>query len=145
LPRWRWSRGKTAPADSEAMIPSASARLQGLRIFIVEDDPRISTMLEDMLVWLGCVPVGVAPTIERGLALASAIDAIDVAILDVNIGSEMVFPVADLLLDRDVACVFSTGHDTELLRERYPLCGLLNKPYVSGRLTKILLASQDGD
>jgi CheY-like chemotaxis protein len=125
------------------MIPvDSEQRLQGLRIFIVEDDLMISSMLEDMLAGLGCVPVGAALTIERGLAMASTINAIDVAILDVNIGSEMVFPVADLLLDRDVSCVFSTGHATELLTERYPLCRLLNKPYISRGLARILLASQ---
>ena len=102
----------------------------------------IATMLEDMLARLGCVPVGVAHTIDHGLALAGTIAAIDVAILDVNIGSEIVFPVADALLDRDVSCVFSTGHATEQLTERYPLCRLLNKPYVSGGLAKILMASQ---
>ena len=135
----------TAPrgADAAALITSAGEQhLQGLRILVVEDDPMIATMLEDMLTWLGCTPVGVALTMDDGLALASTIADIDVAILDVNIGSETVFPVADLLLDRDVSCVFSTGHETELLTERYPSCGFLTKPYLTGRLAEILVAAQ---
>jgi hypothetical protein len=65
-----------------------------------------------------------------------------IAILDVNIGDRMVFPVADLLLDRDVPCVFLTGHATTHLTERYPSCRLLDKPYATKGLAKILLASQ---
>jgi CheY-like chemotaxis protein len=125
------------------MIPSTDRqRLNGLRIFIVEDDLMISTMLGNMLDNLGCVVVGAAATVEQALAMVKTAIVIDVAILDVNIGGELVFPVADLLLESDVPCVFSTGHATTLRTERYPLCRFLDKPYGSQGLAKILLASQ---
>jgi CheY-like chemotaxis protein len=143
VPGGRWPRGKAVRRGPAPMIPSASEQyLQGLRIFVVDDEPLICLMLENMLDKFGCVLVGVATTVEQALEMANTVDVIDVAILDVNIGDEMVFPVADFLLGRDVTCVFSTGFATALLTERYPLCRLLNKPYYSKDLAKILLASQ---
>ena len=127
------------------MTPSTSEQyLHGLRIFLVEDDAMISAMLMNMLDKLGCEVVGAAATVNQALEMVSTTNAIDVAILDVNIGDRKVFPVADLLLERDVPCVFSTGYATKLVTERYPLCHFLDKPYALKALEKILLSLQEG-
>ena len=56
--------------------------------------------------------------------------AVDVAILDVNLNGEMVFPVADLLIERGVPIVFTTGYAPEKIFPPH-LLGLptLQKPY----------------
>ena len=127
------------------MIPSINEQYpHGLGIFVVEDDLMITMMMRNMLENLGCVVVGTADTVKQALEMVNATSIIDVAILDVNIGDEVVFPVADLLLEREVPCIFSTGYSTTVLTERYPLCGLLNKPYALRGLRNSLLASQEG-
>jgi CheY-like chemotaxis protein len=118
--------------------------LYGLRIFLVDDDAMISVMLMNMLDKLGCEVVGAAATVNQALEMVSTTTTIDVAILDVNIGDKNVFPVADLLLRRDVPCVFSTGYATKLVTERYPLCHFLNKPYILKDLEDVLLSSREG-
>ncbi len=55
-----------------------------------------------MLDNLGCVIVGAAATVEQALAMVKSAIVIDAAILDVNIGGWMGFPVAHLLLECDV-------------------------------------------
>ena len=85
--------------------------LLGLRVLVVEDEALVAMQLEDMLDELGCVVVDVAGTVSRGVALAAdAAVALDGAILDVNLGGEKVYPVAERLAARGVPFVFCTGY-----------------------------------
>jgi CheY-like chemotaxis protein len=113
--------------------------LLGLQIFLVEDEALVAATLEDMLADFGCVLVGAAATVADGLAAVSAASAIDAAILDVNLGGEKVFPVADILVKRDIPIVFSTGFGPADLAERYPQSRLLNKPYRAEALAELLI------
>ena len=71
--------------------------LKGRRVLLVEDEAMIAMLLEDMLGDLGCEVVGPAYALATALELAAGAPAIDVAILDVNIGGRPVFEVADAL------------------------------------------------
>jgi CheY-like chemotaxis protein len=123
----------------------SETRLRGLKVFVVEDELLIALMLEDMLAGFGCVIAGVAANLTQALAMAKSMDAIDAAILDVNMGGELVFPVADVLLARNVKCVFSTGHRGAELVARYPGCRRLDKPYGMKDLVRVLTdAASDG-
>jgi CheY-like chemotaxis protein len=80
-----------------------------LRILVVEDEPFISLMLDEMLGELG---FEVAASVSR---IAAALDFIgkenfDLALLDVNLGTEKIDPVADLLAQRRCPFVFTTGY-----------------------------------
>ena len=61
--------------------------------------------------------VGAAGTLSVLRKLAGSVAA-DVAILDVNLNGEMVFPVADLLIERGVPIVFTTGYAPEKIFPR---------------------------
>jgi CheY-like chemotaxis protein len=91
---------------------TASMRsLQGLRLLVVEDEAMIAMLIEDLLTDLGCVVVGIAGTVAKGVAMARSKDlALDGAILDVNLGGEKVFPVAEALAARGVPFIFLTGY-----------------------------------
>ena len=84
---------------------------QGLRVLLVEDEVMISLLFEDMLHEFGCEIVGPAGDLERATDLARGEEGIDVAILDVNLGRQVVFPVAEILAARRVPILFSTGLD----------------------------------
>jgi CheY-like chemotaxis protein len=88
---------------------SAIEEFQGLGVLVVEDESMICLLLEDMLADLGCKVVGTACNFNRALELAECQDSIDVAILDVNLGGEPVFPVADVLSGRGIPFLFATG------------------------------------
>jgi CheY-like chemotaxis protein len=109
--------------------------LAELKILVVEDEPLIAMALEEMLTDLGCTVVGPALSLERGMRLATD-ESIDGAILDVNLGGETVFPLADLLAQRDVPFVYVTGYGA-LLRACDNGRPVLQKPYNAPALIKI--------
>ncbi len=112
-------------------VAAAKAALQGLRVFIVEDEAIIAMSLEDLLASLGCVVVGFAGTVAQALVrIADPAMEIDAAILDVNMGDgETSFPIAEALLALDVPFVFATGYARSVVAERYPAITTLSKPY----------------
>ncbi|WP_423605246.1 response regulator [Sphingomonas sp. MS122] len=80
----------------------------GKRILIVDDEPLIAMMLEDILGDLGYAVVG--PALEVGEAEALAREAaIDAAILDVNLGNRTSHSVAELLRERQIPFVVASG------------------------------------
>lgn len=109
--------------------------LNGKRILLVEDEALIALMVEDMLIALGAVVVGPAATVERGLALALS-EALDAAVLDVNVRAERIDPVAELLRRRGVPVVFATGYgEGPAGADAAPI---LDKPYTREKLAHAL-------
>ena len=83
--------------------------LQGTKVFVVEDEAAISMLLEDMLLDFGCEVVGPAARLTTALEMAEN-ESFDVAILDVNVAGEPIYPVAEAIVKRDLPIVFSTGY-----------------------------------
>ena len=79
------------------------------RILIVEDEPFIALTLEDMLDELGFALAGTVSQVGEAMDLVSR-EAIDCALLDVNLGSEKIDPVADELASRGCPFIFTTGY-----------------------------------
>ncbi|HRD29207.1 MAG TPA: response regulator, partial [Caulobacter sp.] len=70
--------------------------IEGLRLFLVEDEALVAMLLEDMLADLGCVVVDTAGSLDQALGrLEDIAGRADGAILDVNLGGEQVYPFAD--------------------------------------------------
>lgn len=76
-----------------------SSSLKGLRVLIVEDDALLAFDLEDLVRDAGAIPVGPALTLAEAQALAAS-HAIDAALLDIDLGSEKVWPLAETLYAR---------------------------------------------
>jgi CheY-like chemotaxis protein len=125
--------GRAGPPDG-----SYSA-LFGLQVLVVEDEIMAATALEDMLADFGCTVAGVAATVAEALLNLSNGSSVDAAILDVNLGGEKIYPVADILSKRCVPFVFSTGYGPADLLQRYPDSRLLHKPYRPEALAEVLL------
>lgn len=102
-------------------------------IFIVEDEPMIGMMLEDFLETLGYAPVAIAETLVLAEEKAKSVP-FDGAILDCNIGTEKVWPVADLLMGKGVPILFATGGNSDEIPERFADCPSLEKPYTMGNV-----------
>lgn len=113
------------------------AALEGLRVLLVEDEGAISLLLESLLEGLGCRVVGVASSLGDALRLAET-PGIDIALLDVNVGGEPVYPVAERLAERGVPIVFSTGYGVSGLALRWRTAPVLVKPFTSRQLEAVL-------
>ena len=107
------------------------------RILVVEDDMLIRLTLEDMLSELGCASVSSAGTIDQALRLIE-MQVFDAATLDVNLEGRSSYPVADALAARGVPFAFSTGYDTNSLRQEYRARPILKKPFVYEDLASAL-------
>jgi CheY-like chemotaxis protein len=102
--------------------------LVGLRVLVVEDEGMVALLIEGMLEQLGCEVVASAASLEQAQAAATQ-EEIDLALLDVNVNGRLVFPVAEILSNRQVPFVFSTGYGLSGLPEAYREHQVLNKPF----------------
>lgn len=109
----------------------------GRRVLVVEDEVIVAWLLEDMLVDLGCVVIGPAANVKQALTKIEA-EAIDVAVLDVNLNGEMSYPIADALAARGVPFVFVTGYDKDRMLDGYQAFPVLQKPFHRAELTVTL-------
>ena len=103
------------------------------RILVVEDDFLVAELLTDILESVGWQVVG--PVAQLTTALdAAASEAFDAAVLDVNLGGETAYPVAEVLDARRVPFVFVTACSSEALPRLF--CGRphLGKPFAPGEL-----------
>ena len=107
------------------------------RALLVEDEMLVAWLIEDMLADLGCAVIGPASSVNQALAMIDA-EAIDVAVLDVNLRGQMSYPVADVLVARGVPFVFSTGYDKDTLRDDYRTFPALQKPVQRSELSDTL-------
>jgi CheY-like chemotaxis protein len=93
------------------------------RILLVEDELLVALAMQALLENLGYADVSIAGELSQAfLLLAHA--APDLAILDVNIGREKVFPFAAELRSRSVPFFFCTGEKPETFPaewQRYPV------------------------
>lgn len=117
--------------------------LAGKRVLVVEDESVVARMLNDMLSDRGVCVVGPAGTLASALALADS-EAIDVALLDVNLHGERSLPVAQALRRRGIPFVLATGYIASECDD-YAASLILQKPYLPAQLMSALGSAVSGD
>ena len=105
-------------------VPTGSHR----RVLVVEDEVMIRMLLDDMLDDLGFKVALSAGRLDEAMAHARDGD-FDLAILDVNLNGDLVYPVADLLAARGLPFVFSSGYGDSGIPEPYRNRPTLQKPF----------------
>ncbi|KRB49268.1 Crp/Fnr family transcriptional regulator [Rhizobium sp. Root708] len=106
----------------------AREALAGKRILLVEDDYFTVTELSSRLAEMEVVVVGMSPTVAQALEMIASTPDLDGAILDINLGGEMVFPVADELERQGLPFVFATAYAPEIVPARHADKIVLRKP-----------------
>lgn len=104
-----------------------------IRILIVEDEFFVGMLLEEDLRAEGFSAIGPFTTLTLALE-ASRRERFDLAILDVNLNGEMVYPLADELAARGIPFMFLSGYSELNLPERFRTFPRLSKPYQLKRL-----------
>lgn len=105
--------------------------LAGKRIAVIEDEVPIGAMLEIMLDELGCVHAGTARTLTEAMSLADTLNAgdVDAVLLDYRLRGEPSAPAAQLLKNRGIRVIVTTGMDDCSLPETMQGCATIRKPY----------------
>lgn len=84
--------------------------LEGLRLLIVEDDYFIAIDTAEKLATAGAVVIGPVASVEDALKLLDEGGPPDAGVLDLNLGGETTFIVADALAERGIPFVFATSY-----------------------------------
>lgn len=100
----------------------------GLKVLVVEDEGAIALLIEDMLEDLGCEIVASASRLPEACSVAATAE-IDLALLDVNLDGQLVFPAAKILRQRQIPFVFSTGYGSQGVPGEFTGRPVLGKPF----------------
>lgn len=117
--------------------------LSGLKILVAEDETILSLMMEDLLLEAGATVVGPAPSVGKAMKLLHS-EPLDGAVLDFNLGGEMIVPVADTLTSRGIPFVIVTGYGSARVSVHYPHAAVLSKPIDLKSFTGVVSRSLKG-
>jgi len=106
-------------------------------ILLVEDEAFVAMMMKDLIAEFGFQVVGPFGKV------ADAIEVLDQhplvgAVLDVNLASEKIYPLAEQLSGRGIPFVFVTGYAADAIEDRFAGVPVLQKPVDSAALRAAL-------
>lgn len=114
--------------------------LAGRHLLVVEDEYLLADDLAATVRARGASVVGPAASLEDAMALLDGGEAVDGAVLDINLQGEKAYGVADLLVTRGVPFVFATGYDASAIPERFAAVARCEKPVDAAQLIRALVA-----
>ena len=118
--------------------PASTASRNGNRtILLVEDESLVALMVEDIIESQGFSVAGPYAGLDEAMR---ALDGANLAgaILDINLAGVSVFPLADILVYRQIPFLFMTGYGSERLESRFPDVAVLQKPVEAQAVQKFL-------
>jgi CheY-like chemotaxis protein len=107
------------------------------RILLVEDEPLIAMMLEQMVQDLGYHVEGTAGSEQQAFDLLRSTEP-DLVVLDVQLGLTTSLGIAALCRERGIAIVYTTGHEPGEFQRDMGAATVLSKPYTSKDLQAAL-------
>jgi hypothetical protein len=120
--------------------PAPLSLLSGRRLLVVEDEYFLADDFCRHFTLLGAEIIGPIAHLDDADEILNAGAPIDGALLDINVRSEMVFPLARLLQSRKVPFVFTTGYDRRSLGSEFVGVQVWEKPLDVPRVARSLAA-----
>jgi PAS domain S-box-containing protein len=114
-------------ANGTYMPPMETSPGPGKRVLLVEDEMLVGMMMRDLLVSAGLDVIGPISSVSEAMTAAANV-AVDAGVLDVNMGTEFIYPLADALQKKGIPFVFVTGYPAESIDSRFRGCSVLQKP-----------------
>jgi DNA-binding NtrC family response regulator len=119
--------------------------LQGRRILVVEDEFILAEAMTAVLEQAGASVVGPIGWVDSALELVQADgNAIDAAIIDVDLHGEKSYAIVDALATRKVPMVLATGYGHEAIDSRYHMYPRCQKPVNMRALFSVLAGAMNG-
>ncbi|MDB5986786.1 MAG: hypothetical protein JWR16_1839 [Nevskia sp.] len=117
-----------APIAPNAKMTPASASNKRLRVLVVEDSEQIAMCVEEALIDAGYVVIGPVGRLKAAVSLAQT-EALDAAVVDLDLYGESSLPVLEALNQRAVPFVVATAYDIHQTKLRFSNRPWLSKPY----------------
>jgi CheY-like chemotaxis protein len=130
---------KTGQEYASGAVEVESRRmLTGRRVLIIEDVGVVAMALKAMLEALGCTVAGTAARLPEARQLMLH-EPCDVVLVDLNLGGEYAFPLVDILRERRIPFVITSGYDAGQLSSDLAAVPQLQKPFDLATLEAVLL------
>jgi PAS domain S-box-containing protein len=127
---------KTGNGAEKGQAPAKIA--YGRRVLVVEDEALVAMMIQEFLTEYGHSVVGPIGRASDALVAAKETDY-DAAILDINLGDGMAYPVAEIVAARGVPFVFVTGYEADTVDDRFSHIPVLQKPIERQALQRLFV------
>ena len=124
---------------SQQSRPLAALPLAGCRILVVEDEPLLADHVAHVLERAGARIVGPYSSIVEALDNLDQLTALDGAVLDIGLGEETSFPLAEALQTTRLPFVFVTGQEKRTLPPAFERAAHLLKPFQEDALVDTLI------
>jgi DNA-binding response OmpR family regulator len=121
------------------MMTVAPRVLVGKRVLIVEDEMLVALLIEDFLIDFGCSTLGPCGSLANAL-VAARNEMFDLAVLDVNLAGEMVYPVVEALEERHIPFLFLSGYGDEAIPAGHGEWKVCAKPFRGDDLATMMSA-----
>jgi two-component sensor histidine kinase/CheY-like chemotaxis protein len=126
-------RQPVAEGESPVVVPGKPGKL----VLLVEDEPMVSMMLADILSEFGHTVDGPYSRFSEAL-LAAQCNNVQAGILDINVRGEKIYPIADMLTQRQIPFIFVTGYSADSIDPRFTHVPILQKPIEPQKLRAAL-------
>ena len=115
----------------------ADPKFNARDILVIEDEEMIASVIEEMLLDLGCREVWIAGSAKAAQAVLAQ-HRPHAVILDVNLGGDSGFQFAQGLVDAKIPFVFATGYGRHGLPEQWATRPIMQKPFKMDTLQAVL-------
>ena len=127
------------PAASPGGIgPAAGGPLVGRRILVAEDEYLVARDIARIVTAMGGQVLGPVGRLTQALELSRGGAVLHGAILDVQLGDEQIYPLADELVARGVPVIFATGYDGGVIPDHLRATPRVEKPFTQRSLERMV-------
>jgi CheY-like chemotaxis protein len=112
-------------------------KFSGRDILVVEDEEMIASVIEEMLLDLGCHQIWLAGNAKDAQAVLAQ-HRPHAVILDVNLGGDSGYQLAQSLVDAKIPFIFATGYGRHGLPEQWLTRPIVQKPFKMETLQAVL-------
>ena len=111
--------------------------LEGISILLVEDEAILAIDVTAIVEMAGGRVVGPAYSLGQGFSWIDRAK-FDCAVLDINLHDELVFNLADVLIERGIPVVFLSAHSLNIAPPHLRQRPLVHKPFSTHSLIKAI-------
>ncbi len=101
----------------------------------------IAQDVQDDLERAGAVVIGPTSSVSGAMNLLDGETSVDAAVLDINLGDERSFPVAEALQRKSVPFLFATGYNSADIPQEWRTATIVMKPLRIAAIEQLLSSS----